>query len=214
MKRLNLSLILAILLSGTQLFGQKNFKQGAIIKTNGDTIEGWINPIKTVGSPILIYYNASQEGGTLEYFPGDILGFTVGDESYVSSAVTVEGSPFQLEELPASPDLKWRTDTAFVKRVISGPKSLYHYRDQKGKDHYFISNNDSLETLVYKKYIKRIQRLGFQRSYDTIIENKKYKGQLALYLQECKTIGDKVNSAIYSTKSLSKVFNYYYKNLK
>lgn len=57
--------------------------------------------------------------------------------------------------------------------------------------------------IKYKKHIPRDDKT-------LILENKKYVGQLILYLNDCPEISSKLENTSYNKSSLIKVFQYYY----
>jgi len=82
-------------------------------------------------------------------------------------------------------------DTVFLQTMIQGIKSLYHYKDSDGKDNLYIKQNECFDLLVYKKYLK------IYEGASVVLENKKYTGQLTVYLQDCQQILSKIYSTAY-----------------
>ena len=96
-------------------------------------------------------------------------------------------------------------DTVFLQTMIKGIISLYYYKDSYGKDNFYIKQNEGFDLLVYKKYMK------IHEGASVVLENKKYTGQLTVYLQDCKEILSKVYSTDYRKNSLEKLFLSFYK---
>jgi hypothetical protein len=135
----------------------------------------------------------------------DIKGFGVFDEIYESAIIQTENSPVSTMELNYNRELDIRTDTAFLQAVVKGVKSLYFYKNNLGKEQFYIRYDTGYELLVYKKYLKD------EDGRSVIIENKKYIGQLTIYLGECATIREKLEGAGYQKNSLENIFLSYYK---
>jgi hypothetical protein len=94
-----------------------------------------------------------------------------------------------------------------------GAKSLYYYNDKFGKQNFYINQWPDFELLVYKKYLKpNKQKDGndYNESTNIIAENKKFVGQLLLYLQDCPGIKSKINTTAYHMKGMESLFKSYY----
>jgi hypothetical protein len=94
---------------------------------------------------------------------------------------------------------------AFVQAYIRGNKSLYLYKTKKQKEQFYIKKDSLFELLEYKKYIRQRNNEDF-----VISENKRYVGQLMLYLNDCEDIFPQIQTTSYNLKDLVKLFNEYY----
>ncbi|ALO17087.1 hypothetical protein L21SP5_03476 [Salinivirga cyanobacteriivorans] len=106
----------------------------------------------------------------------------------------IETSPVATSRLEEGPALNLERDTVFLEVLFKGDKSLYHYGTRKGKDNLYIKRNDSIEFLIYKNYY--ITR--FEGKYQQ--EKNTFKGQLAIYLNNCKKITGAIEDADYEPK--------------
>lgn len=82
-------------------------------------------------------------------------------------------------------------------------KSLFCYKDEKGREHFLIRHGSEFERLVYKKYLVQV---GGRRK----TTNKSFVGQLSLYFQNCPSLQSKLSQVQYNNKSLIDIFQYYY----
>jgi len=82
-------------------------------------------------------------------------------------------------------------------------KQLLYLKDQDGKEHYYIFQDDEYEILRYKRYYDIIEEKN------VIKKNEFFKGQLVLYLGQCADLKDKIYRSSYKTKSLVNLFNEY-----
>jgi len=73
-----------------------------------------------------------------------------------------------------------------------------------GKQQFYIKNDSVYELLVEKKYLKRSDGTA------GMIENKKFLGQLSVYLQDCPKIQSKLKNTIYSKTSMEHLFLFFY----
>jgi hypothetical protein len=184
--------------------GQENYLPGYIVALDGDTLNGYVDYRNWERNPNKISFKQKNGEGILSYTPMDIRGFGVSDEIYESAVIKTEISPVSTMELKYNKELDIRTDTAFLQAVVKGVKSLYFYKNKLGKEQFYIWKDAGYELLVYKKYLKDVD------GRSVIVENKKYIGQLTIYLGECATIQDKITGADYQKNSLEKIFLAYY----
>ena len=197
-----IGLIFLLLLFVNITFSQENFLPGYIIKTNGDTLKGFIDYRNWGTNPGIIKFK--QEKITSEFTPFDIIEFGVHDEIYVSGTVELETSPFRTNELDDNPKINTKIKTVFLQSLIIGKKSLYYHKVSFGKEDYYIKNDTTFELLVYKRYLTTFDgKTGIK-------ENKRYQRQLLLYLIDCPQIQVKLENTSYSLNSLINLFKYYY----
>lgn len=185
-------------------FAQENFISGYVIKNHSDTLFGFVDYRNWEKNPDMIKFKTNVENDPISFKPTDITEFRVEDEIYVSGIIDTEVSPIQTDRLEADPQINLKVDTAFLQTLFRGKKSLYYYKSSDGKENFYIEHAAGFDLLVYKKYLK------YQDGTNAIIENKKYLGQLILYLDDCTTIHSKLENTLYKQNSLMKLFQYYY----
>jgi len=185
-------------------FCQENYLPGYILSLHGDTVAGYVDYRNWERNPEKIYFRESQDGSKSTFTPLDIKGFGVTDEVYESAIVETETSTVSTQYLSYSSELIFKKDTAFLQAVVKGAKSLYFYKDRSGKEQFYIGQDSSYELLIYKRYLKD------NEGQAVIAENKKFIGQLTIYLHDCPSIQKKLNTADYRVNSLENVFLSYY----
>lgn len=185
-------------------FSQQNFVPGFVIENSGDTIYGLIDYRNWNKNPDEIKFKLTNENEPVNFKPNDIIEFQINDDRYVSGIVDTEISPSGTNVLSNNPQLNIVVDTIFLQSLVSGIKSLYYFKDARGKENFYYKEEDNFELLIYKKYTKKVQ------GHDIFSENKTYLGQLTIYLADCKTIQSKLENTFYNSKSLIKLFQYYY----
>ena len=186
-------------------FCQEKYVTGYILTLHGDTVFGEVDYRNWEKNPGKIYFKEKSGKDKSGFGPMDIKGFGVKDEIYESAIVETETSPFNTPELDYSSALTLVKDTAFLQVMVRGTKSLYYYKPGSGKEQFYIKRDSSFELLIHKKYLKD------QDDRTVIVENKKYVGQLAIYLNDCPAIQQKANGADYKKSSLEGLFLDYYK---
>ena len=185
-------------------FCQENYLTGFVVLSEGDTLHGFVDYRGWDRSPDYIFFKMKLIDDKTEYTPIDIKGFSVHDEIYESAKIKTElnyTSPIKLDN---DATLEFETKICFIQPLIKGQKSLYLYKDKYGKNLFFIKQDSSYELLIYKKFLNN------QEGNNAIAENKKYIGQLNLYLQDCQSIQTKLKNIIYTKDSLEKLFRFYY----
>lgn len=202
-----LLLIIAILAIKTS-FAQNGFVPGYILKLNGDTLNGIINYSESMQKLDSVAFKEKESDISRNYGVLELKGFMEGGIIYRSAIVETETTSNYTDDLEAYSKLKIEKDTAFLRTVIDGPKSLYYCTNRIRKNQYYIRTDSSYELLVYKRYLAEAKVNS--NVVDIAKENNRYKGQLQVYLNDCGNITSKINTAEYKLKSLEKLFLHYY----
>jgi len=186
-------------------FAQKNLQPVMILTVTNDTLHGFIDYRNWEKNPVKIDFYRTQKDMATSYSPVEIQSFMVSGETYKSAIVTLDESPYRTENLKEEVKFNYVTDTVFLLNLINGEKKLYSFMDINGKAHFFITNNSALELLFSKRYLKKDDE-----GHLTVAQNKKYVGQLNIYLQKCSTIQGQLKELKYERNDLVKLFQYYY----
>ena len=186
-------------------FAQENFLPGYIIPLHGDTLHGLIDYRNWDKNPDKIAFKEKPGDAKSIYSPLKVKAFGVLDETYESAVVETETSPTETKELGYDKELVIKLDTAFLQAVVKGEKSLYYYKNRRGKEQFYIREDSSFKLLVYKKYLEDVE------GQSVIAENNTYIGQLTIYLLNCSTIQIKLKGTVYRKNSLEDLFLSYYK---
>lgn len=180
---------------------QRNFIQGVIVTSQGDSISGLIDYQNWFKNPDEIDFKRIIDGEIISFNSFDLNSFAVDDEVYVSALTDVELSPFRMEGLNGNSALNLESKRVFLQTVINGKKSLYHYKDANGKDHFYIKMDGEYTLLRHKRYLKNKQ----------IQEIKTYQGQLGYYLTGCTAIESKIKNLKFGKRYFENLFVSYYK---
>lgn len=209
-----LALFSVLILFFVQLsFSQENFVPGYIVKQPGDTIQGLIDYRNWGKNPKNVCFKNNSQAATACFSPSEIIGFGVKEDAYVSGFVEIELSERNLNHISPERELKLRTDTVFLLTLVNGEKSLYLYRDSRGYEHFYFRQGSEFKLLIYKKFLKK-----YVPNYNDMngikhaaMENKRYVGQLLLYLNDEPSLVSLINRSSYTQESLVGVFKAYYK---
>lgn len=186
-------------------YSQKHYIPGYIINSNGDTTKGFIDYKKWDVNPERISFCEELQGEVKSYSPSEIIEFGVDKNIYVNGIVQFEVLTSNTSELLYEPEMRLQSDTVFLQVIILGPKSLYYFKPPIGNENFYIKQDSLFELLVYRKYLKSIN--GDLKK----AENKRYINQLALYLNNCPSINQKIKNLSYTESSLTKLFENHYK---
>ena len=191
------------------LIAQNNTIPLQIFTKNGDTLncklkdypsDGWEYEPKSIKT-------ISSGGQEIEYTPKDIRGFLIPsvNKLFQSAIVDVNNEPIDEKNLNvlSSPNeihkLELEKKEVFLHVITKGKLNLYEYYDKNRKYHYFIStDNDSIETLIYRKVI--IQTATYSKLF--IIDT--YKEQLRKAVADC-SIKDNFSLLKYNKTDLLKI---------
>jgi hypothetical protein len=212
MKSLSLpiTLVIGLMLITASLSAQDNLKRGYIITLKGDTVHGLIDVSGWGMNPSNVLFKTYPGDEGTSYDPYDIKQFGIGNEVWEGGFVDVEVSSQSDGQLSEDPNLFLEKDLVFLQAIIKGNKSLFVYR-KTINELFYIKTDSTYELLVYKKYLKTSKVDGSWKTTTNTVENKRYVGQLLIYLGDCPQIKSKINNAKYEIEALKGLFKEYYK---
>ncbi|MCE1198507.1 MAG: PorT family protein [Marinilabiliales bacterium] len=202
-------------------FSQTHFEPGFIVKQSRDTIRGFLQIESGNRSPKSISFkkDLSKTGMDL-YSPKELSGFGISGQLFESATVDVMAS-IPANEIPDTDSkLATRKDTVFLHLLIKGQKTLAQFVDENDREHFYIKEGANYNLLVYKKYVQETAALpeGDSSSSEakerTVKENKRYTGQLRLYMQDCPETFKTIEKCSYTVNGLTTLFATYYTKIK
>lgn len=202
MNRTLLSFIL-ILITFHVSYSQSNFQEGYVKKINGEIAQGLIDNRDWAKNPKEIIFKSHETAVEQSFNVEELFEFGVNNDLYQSAVVKV--SPLARHERNKTPTYEFEEKKVFLRRLITGSKELFHFQSDLQKDHFYIKQGIEYELLEYKEYVKEV--IGDTK---LIAKNRKYIGQLLIYLSGCEGSQKIVSSSKYATQSLKNVFYKYY----
>lgn len=196
--------------------GQKNFQPGYVLTLDGDTVRGQIDYRNWKINPDQIDFIDSNNNER-SFSPIEILEFRVANERYLSGIVEFETSSTVLNfnEMSHSGQFELATDTVFLQALFGGNKPLYFLYNNQQREYFYIVNNNKLELLNYKKYLRKSPSADpdapLAAHNSAVAENNRFRAQLTAYLADCPAVHSKVTSMGYGQKSMYRVFESYQK---
>lgn len=200
-------LTIIILFVSLDVFSQSNLKSAYVITLEGDTVHGYINAKNWNMNPTVVNFKQSTDEEGVYYGPHDIKLFSMEGDIYEGGYVDVEKSSRTAGSYSTTPELFLDKQLVFLQQLTRGSKSLY-INGNTAYNQYYIKNDGNFDLLIYKKYLKDVKVNGLTQT--VLHENKKYQGQLTVYLSDCADINKLVSRTKYQTKSLQQLFSKYY----
>jgi hypothetical protein len=183
---------------------QNHYQPGYIVSAQGDTLRGLIDYRNWEHNPNKLFFKAQANAAKECYTPLAIKEFAVANEIYEGAIVETEVSRDDLYNMDTTKTLKIKVDTSFLQAIVRGPKSLYYYKNDYGKEFFYIKENSKFTLLAYKKF------LTYYDLNQKIEEVNTYIGQLAVYLNDCPVLYQYLGNINYTSRSLEKLFRQYY----
>ena len=184
---------------------QSNYLPGYIIKSDGETVRGFIDFQEWRVNPKKIRFKTNEAEKSTAMTIKTIEGFGIDEkESYVRRTVDVNIAPIKVNEINHSRKPIFKKRTIFLRILVEGKANLYFLYDEVGKEHFFIEKDDlPAEELIYTEYIKLL------KNKRAIIPFEQYKGQLNEALTDCDGLFFAVKDAEYKRRDLVAIFEGY-----
>lgn len=179
-------------------YSQVAFEKGYFIDNNGAEVQCFIKNQDWKKNPVKFQYKLIDDETIREHSIESVKEFGVeGTSKYVRATVQIERSSLTLKKLSDSYGPDFKTETLFLKTLVEGAASLYHFEEGTIEKFFFKNSQADIAQLVYKKYISGDNTVG---------ENNRY--QLQLYgALKCKDIKQsQVENLSYTKKVLISFF--------
>ena len=195
MRKLLVSLFLFSLFG--VLSAQDNFKEGYIIKNDGDTIRGLVD-FRTVRlNNKQCRFRLTESSDIATYLPGEIAGYRFSKEGkyYVSREIELDSVK----------------QTVFLEYLLSGLLDLYLY-ESIDITCYFFENQEGKMFPVKKTFNKSTDVEG---EYGVIYrtEDRSYAGMLRYIFKDCAPVVQKVGRDSYKEKNIIKLTKEYHEQM-
>jgi len=160
------------------IFAQSNYHQGYIVKSNGDTVRGYIDYRDWDHTPKSIHFKMNEtDKEVLTYDPQTIKVFEIaGMERYISYSGVTSMDVTSFPDLPTGLDTNKMFQTIFLRQVTTGKHiTLYQQRDDTKGRFFIAAGDDPINELKYSQYY----------SDNTVItETTYFRGQLIYYINQ------------------------------
>ena len=174
--KLYLTLLLAAL--PCLIFAQSNYHEGYVIKSNGDTLKGFIDYREWEKNPRSIDFKIKQDDRqVLKFNPQTTREFQVaGADTYVAYKGMISMDKNRFPNLSLGLDTSSKADTVFLKQLVKGKNLALFYHQDAVKTRFFIAETNAQP--VELKYLQ------YYDSANQLEEKALYKGQLRFYINK------------------------------
>lgn len=196
-KNLNMKTIkLLVLLTTINFFGQTNFIKGTITTNEGTVVEGFIDYQEWRTNPKEIKFKSND--AIIIYSPMDISRFNVSNEIYFAKKVVLDVTPQRLSSLKKNIKPILKEKILFLNSLVLGEINLFLYENER--QHFFLELNGKIEELIYRKKLTDDKM--------NISYNRRYVGQLKLFLNDC-SLSDNLNNLEYKISQIENLIKKY-----
>lgn len=184
-------------------FSQIKYEKGYFITNVGERNEVFIKNVGWKLYPESFQYRASETGDVESVSITKVKEFGFdGGLKYIRETVPVTQSSDGLQTLNQTRDPSYITEQVFLKVLVEGKASLYHYANKDATTFYVRMDDGEIKPLEYREYITNTNRVA---------ENNRYKQQL-LNALNCESITLKdIERLKYTQSSLRSIFESYNK---
>jgi hypothetical protein len=190
---------LLLLLAGPYCFAQVVFEPGYVIDAQGIKTEYLIKNHDWRQTPQQFEYITPPDSIPRKGTTDDFAEMGVGGQTFRRFTVDIDRSTEQLAYLDFKAEPKFKTETLFLKLVVSGNISLYKYFDGDILRYFYVAQDGLPQQLVYKMY----------KQGTKIMYNKSYKGTLQTLMKDKVTDPDVFKNLEYKDKDMTALFRQY-----
>lgn len=190
-------LSLLLLLATSLCFAQINFEPGSFTTNNGEIVNCLIKNVAWKNNPTTFQYKLTEDGTETQKNVTDTQKFNVGGYFFERYTVEMERSAVTIGNLDNTGKPNYKTETLFLKVLVSGNISLYAYEDGNMKKYFYKAATDAVPVqLLYKRYEENLK----------IKEYNRYQYQLSQVLNSPEYSLDSLNRLRYDETSLKELF--------
>jgi len=155
------------------ILAQSNYHTGYVIKTNGDTLKGFIDYHQWDQNPRSINFKSAADDRNVSNFnPKEVKEFQVSGQTYVSYQGAISMDKNKFPDLPMGLDTGKKQDTIFLEQVSKGKYlTLFYHRDAIKARFFAAEKNATPAELKYYQYSDQGQ----------LAIKEFYRGQLLFY---------------------------------
>lgn len=173
-------------------YGQKNFLPGYVLKSDNDTLFGFIDLKTSNKNSKSCSYAETIDQESVVFLPNEINGYRIeGSKYYVSKEIKIKSD----------------TKSVFLEYLIDGIVDLYYYREEL-KDYYFLEKEDKL----YELSIEEVVILD-ESGHPWIKEYNRYTGALMYVFQDSPETAQQINTTDFNFKDLISITKTYHNSV-
>ncbi|HEX8377274.1 MAG TPA: hypothetical protein VF602_05605 [Pedobacter sp.] len=164
MKSLLLTVFLLITCS---IYAQPNYQPGYIIKTNGDTVKGYIDQREWNLCPLKISFRAGTDDKIEDITPTGVISFNVNNiTNYISFKGHLSADRNEFSNLPPSRDTSTAAGTVFLEQISTGKfVTLYSHADHLKRRFFIQEKGHTPQELKYYRYYNPTSSITTESPY-------------------------------------------------
>ncbi|RYY35951.1 MAG: hypothetical protein EOP46_08225 [Sphingobacteriaceae bacterium] len=149
-----LYIVLAALLLPSFTYAQTNHYKAQVIKSNGETLTGYIDYSGWANNPKTIKFKSSNDAAPVKFTSKDLRSFEIYDkERYCSYAGNISTDRTRTAKLSDFLDTSSRKDTVFLREIFKGgTASLFTYTDTIKKRYFLVEGTAVPVELIFRRH--------------------------------------------------------------
>ena len=200
--------IFLFILAPSVLFAQSDYYEGNVVKSNGDTVKGFMEYHEWIYSPKSINFKINKnDHDILSFNPNTIRSFQLnGLETYIAYTGIVSMDQNAFPNLATQLDTSKKLDTIFLKKIQTGKYLTLYAQNDYTKARYFVAEaNMPPVELIYHEYNNLAE--GDNR----IVSSFTFRGQFVLYINKYHPGDNKLinyaSGMLFNIAELEKIIN-------
>ncbi|MBS1532067.1 MAG: hypothetical protein JSU01_17330 [Bacteroidetes bacterium] len=160
------------------VFAQSNYHEGYVVKNNGDTLKGYIDAHEWSQNPRSINFKKNEsDRQAVNFSPQAVKAFGLtGADTYIAYNGLISMDKNRFPDLPFAVDTTKKSDTIFLKQLVTGKYLKLFYHQDAVKTRFFVAETDTQPVeLKYYQYYDSANQLEIKAFY---------KGQLTFYINK------------------------------
>jgi len=167
-------------------YAQRDFAQGSIVLTSGETLTGWIDRGKTNKNYKRCTFKADKKGPSRDYTPAELRSYRFNDgKRYVAFTGAADSSNY------------------FAEQMLEGKASLYTNGE------YFLYSKDGRFGILPEPYNKIVAKKDARDQTRYSIRVKPHVDTLFKVMSDCQEMAQPIRYASYSQRSFTALFKKY-----
>lgn len=180
---------------------QIRYEKGYFIDSTGNRTDCLIKNIDWKNNPKEIEFKLSEQAEPSMATIATVSEFGIDNTSkYIAAKVNIDRSADSRTKLSNDRNLNFLEEKLFLKVLIEGAASLYHYEDKELERFFYTTEIVPLQQLVYKRYLLEDNRIAV---------NAGFKQQLWTDLRHPEADLHQLETLGYNKQHLSRYFQHY-----
>lgn len=151
-------------------FAQITFEAGYFIDNEGQKTACLIKNVEWKNNPVEFQYKLNENSEIKTDQIENVKEFGIGSNTkYCRFKVAIDRSTDNVKDLSYDKKADFQEETLFLRTLIEGAATLYHYEDGSLNRYFYKVNDAEVTQLVYKRYLISTANLG---------QNNRYRQQL------------------------------------